>query len=145
MIKRTDARLLEQILGKHLKKMQTIYTDFLKNSEQASTKLTSLQADGAVKVWLSECNLVAKDLTAAWDIDALLVKPVQRITRYQLLLAQIFEHTSEDHPDWQALRVTVEELASLLKNIDDLKKRDPDGWEDCWPKAKGVGCSHWHC
>lgn len=109
--------------GKHLKKMQTIYTDFLKNSEQASAKLTSLQADGAVKVWLSECNLVAKDLTAAWDIDALLVKPVQRITRYQLLLAQIFEHTSEDHPDWQALRVTVEELASLLKNIDDLKKR----------------------
>jgi hypothetical protein len=109
--------------GKHLKKMQTIYTDFLKNSEQASAKLTSLQADGAVKVWLSECNLVAKDLTAAWDIDALLVKPVQRITRYQLLLAQIFEHTSEDHPDWPALRVTVDELASLLKNIDDLKKR----------------------
>ena len=109
--------------GKHLKKMQAIYTDFLKSSEQASAKLSSLQADGAVKVWLSECNLVAKDLTAAWDIDALLVKPVQRITRYQLLLAQIFEHTSEDHPDWPALRVTVDELASLLKNIDDLKKR----------------------
>jgi dynamin-binding protein len=109
--------------GKHLKRMQTIYTDFLKNSEQASSKLTVLQSDSAVKVWLSECNLVAKDLTAAWDLDALLVKPVQRITRYQLLLAQIFEHTSEDHPDWQALRITVEELAMLLKNIDDLKKR----------------------
>jgi hypothetical protein len=109
--------------GKHLKKMQTVYTDFLKSSEQASAKLSSLQADGAVKVWLSECNLVAKDLTAAWDIDALLVKPVQRITRYQLLLLQIYEHTSEDHPDWSALRVTVDELASLLKNIDDLKKR----------------------
>lgn len=109
--------------GKHLKKMQTIYTDYLKNSENASARLASLQADSAVKVWLSECNLVAKDLTAAWDLDALLVKPVQRITRYQLLLAQIFEHTSEDHPDWPALRVTVDELAKLLKNIDDLKKR----------------------
>ena len=109
--------------GKHLKQMQTIYTDFLKNSELASTRLTALQADGAVKVWLSECNLVAKDLTAAWDLDALLVKPVQRITRYQLLLAQIFEYTSEDHPDYVALQITCRELAGLLKNIDDLKRR----------------------
>jgi hypothetical protein len=109
--------------GKHLQKMQMIYTDFLKNSELASSRLTALQADGAVKVWLSECNLVAKDLTAAWDLDALLVKPVQRITRYQLLLAQIFEHTSEDHPDYAALQITCRELAGLLKNIDDLKRR----------------------
>jgi len=42
-----------------------------------------------VKVGLGECNQVAKDLTQAWDLDALLVKPVQRITRYQLLLAQL--------------------------------------------------------
>ena len=109
--------------GKHLKKMQAIYTDFLKNSEMASSRLTALQADSAVKVWLSECNLVAKDLTAAWDLDALLVKPVQRITRYQLLLGQIFEHTSEDHPDYAALQITCRELAGLLKNIDDLKRR----------------------
>jgi len=109
--------------GKHLKKMQSIYTDFLKNGELASTRLTALQADDAVQVWLHECNTVAKDLTAAWSLDALLVKPVQRITRYQLLLAQIFEHTSEDHPDYRALQVTVLELAGLLKHIDDLKKR----------------------
>jgi hypothetical protein len=109
--------------GKHLQKMQTIYTDFLKNSELASTRLTALQADGAVRVWLDECNAVAKDLTAAWDLDALLVKPVQRITRYQLLLGQIFENTSEDHPDYAALQITCREMAGLLKNIDDLKRR----------------------
>lgn len=109
--------------GKHLKKMQTVYTDYLKNSELASSRLTVLQADGAVQVWLSECNTVAKDLTAAWDLDALLVKPVQRITRYQLLLAQILEHTSEDHPDYRALQTTCSELSTLLKNIDDLKRR----------------------
>jgi hypothetical protein len=109
--------------GKHLKRMQTVYTDYLKNSELASTRLSALQADGAVQVWLSECNTVAKDLTAAWDLDALLVKPVQRITRYQLLLAQIQEHTPEDHPDYQALQHTCRELSLLLKNIDDLKKR----------------------
>jgi hypothetical protein len=109
--------------GKHLKRMQVIYTDFLKNSEVASTRLGVLQTDGAVKVWLSECNFVAKDLTAAWDLDALLVKPVQRITRYQLLLTQIKENTPLDHPDYEALQMARQELGSLLQNIDDLKKR----------------------
>jgi hypothetical protein len=109
--------------GKHLKRMQVIYTEYLKNSENASTRLSVLQNDGAVKVWLSECNLVAKDLTQAWDLDALLVKPVQRITRYQLLLAQIKESTPIDHPDYEALQAARTELGTLLANIDALKKR----------------------
>lgn len=112
-----------EYFGRHLKEMQTVYTDFLKSSEQASTRLTALQSDGAVKVWLNECNHVAKDLTAAWDLDALLIKPVQRITRYQLLLKQLLELTPDDHPDHQALQSTLGEVAGLLKSIDDLKKR----------------------
>jgi dynamin-binding protein len=109
--------------GKHLKRMQIIYTDFLKNSEIASSRLGILQTDSAVKVWLGECNLVAKDLTQAWDLDALLVKPVQRITRYQLLLAQIKTNTPTDHPDFEALALALQEIGNLLQNIDDLKKR----------------------
>jgi dynamin-binding protein len=112
-----------EYFGRHLKEMQTVYTDFLKSSEQASTRLTALQSDGAVKVWLTECNHVAKDLTAAWDLDALLIKPVQRITRYQLLLKQLLELTPDDHPDHQALHSTLGDVGGLLKSIDDLKKR----------------------
>ncbi|RKF58731.1 hypothetical protein OnM2_065020 [Erysiphe neolycopersici] len=109
--------------GKHLPNMQVIYTNFLKNSESASSRLVDLQKDPAVKVWLNECNTVAKDLTAAWDLDALLVKPVQRITRYQLLLKQIQITTPETHPDSEALIACCQEISKLLKDIDDLKKR----------------------
>lgn len=109
--------------SKHLKKMQQIYTDYLKHSEIASSRLAALQQDGAVQVWLSECNLVAKDLTKAWDLDALLVKPVQRITRYQLLLKELAESTLPDHPDHRALCSAREELSVLLQGIDEMKKR----------------------
>ncbi|KUJ22914.1 uncharacterized protein LY89DRAFT_313984 [Mollisia scopiformis] len=109
--------------SKHLKKMQAIYTDYLKHSEIASSRLATLQQDAAVQVWLSECNLVAKDLTKAWDLDALLVKPVQRITRYQLLLKELAESTPEDHPDYEALKSAREELLILLQGIDEMKKR----------------------
>jgi hypothetical protein len=109
--------------GKHLPKMQTIYTEFLKHSESASTRLGTLQADPAVTVWLDECNNVAKDLTAAWDLDALLVKPVQRITRYELLLKELIKYTPNDHPDYAALKTTGSDMTALVKNIDDLKRR----------------------
>lgn len=108
---------------KHLKKMQLIYTDYLKHSELASSRLATLQADPAVKVWLDECNTVAKDLTKAWDLDALLVKPVQRITRYQLLLKELAESTPADHPDFEALEIARKELGDLLSGIDEMKKR----------------------
>ncbi|KAI1005715.1 hypothetical protein K3495_g2499 [Podosphaera aphanis] len=111
------------IFCKHLSSMQVIYTNFLKNSETASSRLLELQKDPAVKVWLCECNTVAKDLTAAWDLDALLVKPVQRITRYQLLLRQIQASTPDTHPDFETLSTCCQELSNLLKNIDELKKR----------------------
>lgn len=112
-----------EYFGRHLKEMQAVYTDFLKSSEQASARLATLQSDPTVKVWLNECNDCAKDLTAAWDLDALLIKPVQRITRYQLLLKQLLDDTPDDHPDYQALQSTYVEVGGLLKSIDDLKKR----------------------
>ncbi|EKD17209.1 uncharacterized protein L3040_008852 [Drepanopeziza brunnea f. sp. 'multigermtubi'] len=109
--------------NKNLARMRTVYTDFLKNSEAANARLTVLQSDGAVKVWLGECNSVAKDLTGAWDLNALLVKPVQRITRYQLFLATFKSLTPLDHPDYAALQTAAQEMGQLLQDIDDLKKR----------------------
>jgi len=109
--------------GKHLPRMQVVYADFLKSSEIASARLAVLQGDSAVKVWLSECNLVAKDLTQAWDLDALLVKPVQRVTRYKLLLKEIMQNTPKDHPDFEYLTASFHNLELLLKEIDDMKER----------------------
>lgn len=108
---------------KQLKRMQAVYTDFLKNNELASIRLAELQQDPVVQVWLSECNSVAKDLTRAWDLDALMVKPVQRITRYPLLLKELAESTPADHPDFEALDLARKELTLVLEGIDEMKKR----------------------
>ncbi|OBT76586.1 hypothetical protein VF21_05362 [Pseudogymnoascus sp. 05NY08] len=109
--------------GRHIEDMETVYANFLKNSEQGTNRLQLLQADPTVNVWLEECNAVAKDLTGAWDLDALLVKPVQRITRYQLLLTGILKNTPELHPDYPSLQKSLEDIKRLLDNIDGQKKR----------------------
>ncbi|KFY18577.1 hypothetical protein V493_08504 [Pseudogymnoascus sp. VKM F-4281 (FW-2241)] len=109
--------------GRHIEEMEKVYANFLKNSEQGTTRLQSLQTDPTVSVWLEECNAVAKDLTGAWDLDALLVKPVQRITRYQLLLTGILKNTPELHPDYPSLHKSLGDIKRLLDNIDGQKKR----------------------
>ena len=109
--------------GKHLDRMQQIYTEFLLHSEAASHRLSVLEKEAAVKVWLSECTIAAKDLTQAWSLDALLVKPVQRITRYQLILKQLLDETPADHPDHDALQATADGVLNLLSNINKMKER----------------------
>jgi hypothetical protein len=109
--------------ARHIEEMERVYAIFLRSSEQATTRLQTLQADSTVKVWLEECNAVAKDLSGAWDLDALLVKPVQRITRYQLLLGSIVKHTDPEHPDYESLKQARDEIKNLLENIDNQKKR----------------------
>ncbi|OBT62917.1 hypothetical protein VE03_07896 [Pseudogymnoascus sp. 23342-1-I1] len=109
--------------GRHIEEMEKVYANFLKNSEQGTSRLQLLQTDPTVNVWLEECNAVAKDLTGAWDLDALLVKPVQRITRYQLLMTGIVKSTPELHPDYPSLSKSLEDIKRLLDNIDGQKKR----------------------
>ncbi|KAH8657401.1 hypothetical protein BGZ60DRAFT_472194 [Tricladium varicosporioides] len=112
-----------KLFGKHLKEMQAVYSEYLKSSEVAQARLSTLQQDSSVKVWLNECDSVAKDLTQAWDLDALLVKPVQRITRYQLLFRELTDNTPTHHPDHTALSLTYRSLLEMLTYIDELKKR----------------------
>ncbi|KAI8807711.1 Dbl homology domain-containing protein [Cladochytrium replicatum] len=53
------------------------------------------------------------------DLNSWLLKPMQRITRYSLLLKQILQHTPNNHPDFvglqQALRL-IERVATNVNN-----------------------------
>jgi hypothetical protein len=109
--------------NRHLKEVTIIYTEWLKNNDAATARLTTLMTDHAVQVWLNECNTVAKDLTSAWDIDSLLVKPFQRLCRYQLLLKDLQTTTSPDHPDMPALNQAATAYDNVLRDINDMTRR----------------------
>ena len=106
---------------KYIVEMKDIYATWLKNSDAASARLITLQQDASVKVWLGECNLVAKDLTQAWDLDSLIVKPFQRITRYKILLDGLLDVTPETHPDRQAIKDATGEIATAILHVNALK------------------------
>ncbi|KZN87640.1 Dynamin-binding protein [Penicillium chrysogenum] len=76
-----------------------------------------------VAIWLEECRELASDLTNAWDLDSLLVKPVQRILKYPLFLTQLLELTPIDHPDRIGLLCALQGATNSSVRINEIKRR----------------------
>ncbi|KAI5203130.1 hypothetical protein E4T39_04338 [Aureobasidium subglaciale] len=111
------------VFSKHMSRMEHVYEVYLKNHENANNCLQRIQTDPTVQCWLTECQSMASDITGAWNLDSLLVKPTQRILKYGLLLGDLVSRTPENHPDRLALKVSLEGILAVCKRINDSKKR----------------------
>ena len=103
--------------------MEKVYTEYIRSRHAANKKLEALQKDPAIREWLQECSNNSSDITNAWSLDALLVKPIQRITKYPLLLNQLLESTNEGHPDRSSLRQAMLEVTEINMRINEVKKQ----------------------
>lgn len=112
-----------ETFGHHMRNMEKVYAEYLKNHDAANQKLQALQQIPKVQIWLKECRAYAHDLTSAWDLDSMLVKPVQRILKYPLLLEQLLEVTPEKHPDYSALDMAAREIKEISMRINEMKRR----------------------
>ncbi|CAJ2501652.1 Uu.00g045050.m01.CDS01 [Anthostomella pinea] len=113
---------LGPIFVRNMEKMKIVHEAFLKNSDHAAKRLIQIQEDPTVQVWLNECNEVARDLTKAWNLDSLLIKPMQRITKYPNLLIQLLHETPTDHPDRPNLESAKASLENAIEDINKTKK-----------------------
>ncbi|XP_029030555.1 active breakpoint cluster region-related protein isoform X2 [Betta splendens] len=64
----------------------------------------------------------SKDCTTTVSLEALLYKPIDRVTRSTLVLHDLLKHTPKDHPDFpllqDALRISQNFLSSINEEID---------------------------
>ena len=58
-----------------------------------------------------------------WDLQSLLIKPVQRVLKYPLLLDKIVESTPDSHPDYQEVYSAKEAIAKVAQDINEIKRR----------------------
>ncbi|KAF2141749.1 uncharacterized protein K452DRAFT_298415 [Aplosporella prunicola CBS 121167] len=112
------AAFLEQ-----LPNMERVYSVYVQNHEAANKRLVEIQQNKQVQVWLKECHNYAGDITTAWNLDALIVKPTQRFLKYSMLLDQMIGCTPDDHPDRSNLSAASEGIKALAARIDEAKGR----------------------
>ncbi|KZF26789.1 hypothetical protein L228DRAFT_235810 [Xylona heveae TC161] len=115
--------LIGETFMQHLSAMEKVYGDYLRNHEAANKKLQSLTPHPKVAIWLRECHACHQDITSAWDLDSLLVKPVQRILKYPLLLQNLIGETPKDHPDYKSLESSIREMKDTSHRINEMKRR----------------------
>ncbi|XP_076476416.1 rho guanine nucleotide exchange factor 17 isoform X8 [Bombus vancouverensis nearcticus] len=61
-------------------------------------------------------------------LDQLLIKPVQKIPRYELLIQRLLKHTDTTHPDFELLQAAQKEVHELVVKIN-CTERESLEWE----------------
>jgi dynamin-binding protein len=103
--------------------MDRLFKYWMIHSEKSNRRIQQVKKDPEVKMWLEECYNSAKDITNAWDLDSLLVKPTQRYMKYPLLLTGILGCTPPEHPDHDYLARALKLIETSVTGINEEKRR----------------------
>ncbi|KAJ3065154.1 hypothetical protein HDU98_011454, partial [Podochytrium sp. JEL0797] len=106
--------------------IEEIYTAYCKNNETAMTKLfdyTTPSTSPAIQQFWKDAQSQLAGRTNAWDVSSLIIKPVQRVLKYPLLVSQLVKETPDTHDDHAALVKAFNELSRIAEEINEVKKR----------------------
>ncbi|CAE6533226.1 unnamed protein product [Rhizoctonia solani] len=86
----------------------------------------------AMAQYLATTKAMTTSITHAWDIPSLIIKPLQRLLKYPLILQTIHEHTppSLNHPDRATLALAKDKTEQVARQVNEGKRR--------WEVVKGV-------
>ncbi|KAL0090872.1 hypothetical protein F4703DRAFT_1790823 [Phycomyces blakesleeanus] len=123
----TRIKTNENSIGKLFREMTSrlvqVYGDYCKRHEDALNRLQELEAKPAVYVFLSACKEDIQGRTMCWDLPSLLIKPVQRVLKYPLLLKELVNMTPTTHPDYEQLTIANKEIQGVADAINEIKRR----------------------
>lgn len=60
-------------------------------------------------------------LTGAWDLNSFVIKPVQRLLKYPLLLKELIKATPKDHHDRVSDVVALEKIEEIAEKMNEQK------------------------
>ncbi|KAF2239313.1 hypothetical protein EV356DRAFT_170097 [Viridothelium virens] len=111
------------VFNEHLPRMEKVYQDYVLNYFYVDDRLKKLEARPGVSIWLTQCHEYARDITDAWNLPTLLIKPSQRLLKYPLLLTELLKVTPSDHPDHDELKQALENVKKACDRVDAAKER----------------------
>ena len=101
------------------------YKTYITRHPTALAHLNALPSSSALSAYLSHTRTLASSLTHAWDLPSLLIKPVQRLLKYSLLLGAIIDATPDSHGDRPALIKARERMEEVARSVNEDRRR----WE----------------
>lgn len=96
--------------------MSEIYTAFINNWTHAKESIrVASNSKGSFRNFL---DTASREHKGKLTLDALMIMPVQRIPRYELLIKELLKHTDTKHSDYQLLVAAQNQIHDLALKID---------------------------
>ncbi|WVN86058.1 uncharacterized protein L203_101216 [Cryptococcus depauperatus CBS 7841] len=106
-----------------LPKIRPLYIHYCARQSQASRRLSTLLLKPSFAFYINTVWSSISPYTHAWNLDSMLIKPVQRLTKYPLLFEDLLKLTDRSHPDYFCIRRAAEEITRLAGEIDERTRR----------------------
>ena len=109
-----DSTRIGEILCSYLPYMADAYFQYCNCRSQANKYLQSkIDLNEQFRSYLE----VFQNKTGGLSLNGFLTKPIQRVTRYPLLIEKILKHTSLNHPDYLSIQQAFECARQLNERI----------------------------
>ncbi|XP_037865362.1 dynamin-binding protein isoform X3 [Chlorocebus sabaeus] len=113
----------------HRDELEGTYKIYCQNHDEAIALLEIYEKDEKIQKHLQDSLTDLKSLYNEWgctnyiNLGSFLIKPVQRVMRYPLLLMELLNSTPESHPDKVPLTNAVLAVKEINVNINEYKRR----------------------
>lgn len=98
-----------------------IYTRYCSHYSEAMRVLNECKKYSKFKKFLDEVKKKSHDLEHR-GLEDFLIRPVQRIPRYYMLLQDLVRHTGTDHPDYANLDAAAQKVQAVAEYMNEKKR-----------------------
>ncbi|GCB79335.1 hypothetical protein scyTo_0018738, partial [Scyliorhinus torazame] len=103
--------------------LEDMYNIYCQNHEEAIALLEIYEKDKEIQGHVNACLEHLRGKTNYINLGSFLIKPVQRVMRYPLLLMELLNTTPESHRDKKPLGEALLAVKDLNVNINEYKRR----------------------
>uniref|UniRef100_A0A3Q2UPS8 Dynamin-binding protein n=1 Tax=Fundulus heteroclitus TaxID=8078 RepID=A0A3Q2UPS8_FUNHE len=109
--------------------LEDVYKIYCYHHDDANMSLKAYEKEEQIKQHFTTCILELKKIydqegkPNLLDMGSLLIKPVQRIMKYPLLLGELWQATPEDHIDYLPLQEALTAAKIINVNINEFRRR----------------------
>lgn len=109
--------------------LEDVYKIYCYHHDEAHSLLESYEKEEELRHHLNHCIQSLKNIYMQegkpnlLDMGSLMIKPIQRVMKYPLLLCELRNSTPPSHPDYRALEEAFAAVKDINVNINELKRR----------------------
>ncbi|KAI4488097.1 hypothetical protein M0804_004945 [Polistes exclamans] len=104
-------------------KLRVVYVKYCGNHEAALALLKKYENNDEIMTVFNKGTETLRYQIACFDMSSILIKPVQRILKYPLILFELIKCTEDDHPDKESVKEAWKVMTDVACYINEYKRR----------------------